>query len=364
MPQFELEPPISYYGNYGDNIVTGSMLPNGHRGYVGSYVSGNFMFRSAKSWDEYTDLYGAREAGSFSRNIKFFSREIIYDSLIPDIFEIYKFNGGKFVFSQYDASTFPNILSRKIIKFIFGTFNSNVTASNSASISDNKWFGSFPFMNEYSFSKRILSIDKLPFNTPTYIQDSTSSAILYNPVTASIFQGNLYYLDIYRQRNRSLTVEQLPDICYDKEGNVDTFDNFSPTAQGEGELTIKALFKIIFGSKIVHNTRIPVPISNPIEFDCFQPQIRGWKYGLANAFQIKSNVIFRNGKFGQVRDMLEQRQYTKHYIKETGTIDSPINISFVSGSEAAFTASNPSLNTRSSAIYDYEYKTGIPWQDV
>jgi hypothetical protein len=47
MPQYEIEPNTSYFRSYSDNIVTGSMLPSGKRGYVGSYISGNVMFRSA-----------------------------------------------------------------------------------------------------------------------------------------------------------------------------------------------------------------------------------------------------------------------------------------------------------------------------
>jgi hypothetical protein len=41
------------------------------------------------------------------------------------------------------------------------------------------------------------------------------------------------------------------------------------------------------------------------------PVIRGWKYGLYNGLPTNSKAIFRRGRFGQFRDMLEQRQYTK-----------------------------------------------------
>jgi len=41
------------------------------------------------------------------------------------------------------------------------------------------------------------------------------------------------------------------------------------------------------------------------------PIIRGWKYGLHSGFPTYSKSIFRRDRFGQLRDMLEQRQYTK-----------------------------------------------------
>lgn len=41
------------------------------------------------------------------------------------------------------------------------------------------------------------------------------------------------------------------------------------------------------------------------------PVIRGWKYGLINGLPTNSKAVFRRNRFGQFRDMLEQRQYTK-----------------------------------------------------
>jgi hypothetical protein len=41
------------------------------------------------------------------------------------------------------------------------------------------------------------------------------------------------------------------------------------------------------------------------------PVIRGWKYGLYSGLPMNSKSIFRRERFGQFRDMLEQRHYTK-----------------------------------------------------
>lgn len=41
------------------------------------------------------------------------------------------------------------------------------------------------------------------------------------------------------------------------------------------------------------------------------PVIRGWKYGLYNGLPTNSKAVFRRDRFGQFRDMLEQRVYTK-----------------------------------------------------
>ena len=51
------------------------------------------------------------------------------------------------------------------------------------------------------------------------------------------------------------------------------------------------------------------------------PTIRGWKYGLYSGLPTNSKSVFRRNRFGQFRDMLEQRQYTKFI----GVEDSPVD---------------------------------------
>jgi hypothetical protein len=41
------------------------------------------------------------------------------------------------------------------------------------------------------------------------------------------------------------------------------------------------------------------------------PVIRGWKYGLHSALEDHTSAYYRQGKYGQFRDMLEQRKFTK-----------------------------------------------------
>lgn len=45
----------------------------------------------------------------------------------------------------------------------------------------------------------------------------------------------------------------------------------------------------------------------------FGPRIRGWKYGVASGLPLFSKAYWRRGHFGQFRDMLEQRPFTKYY---------------------------------------------------
>lgn len=51
------------------------------------------------------------------------------------------------------------------------------------------------------------------------------------------------------------------------------------------------------------------------------PIVRGWKYGLYSGFPTYSKAIFRRNRFGQMRDMLEQRQYTKFVLVKSSYFD-------------------------------------------
>lgn len=109
------------------------------------------------------------------------------------------------------------------------------------------------------------------------------------------------------------------------------------------------------------------------QFRLYAPQIRGWKYGLYSAINTPTSFVWRRGKFGQFRDMLEQRVYTKYLklqqLRTKRAIENPIQINFISGSSIFaetidyVTATNPSYNLYDSGIYDLEYRSGQPFTD-
>jgi len=51
------------------------------------------------------------------------------------------------------------------------------------------------------------------------------------------------------------------------------------------------------------------------------PEIRGWKYGLYSGLPMHTKTVFRRGRYGQLRDMLEQRQYTKFVSVDSSPLD-------------------------------------------
>lgn len=52
---------------------------------------------------------------------------------------------------------------------------------------------------------------------------------------------------------------------------------------------------------------------NPSAGFYYGAEIRGWRHGVISGFPLRTSAIFRNNKFGQLRDMLEQRPNTKFF---------------------------------------------------
>jgi hypothetical protein len=105
-----------------------------------------------------------------------------------------------------------------------------------------------------------------------------------------------------------------------------------------------------------------------IDFNNFFLRTSGWKYGVYHADPSYSFCCWRRSKFGQFRDMLEQRPISKFYIEKPNLNEpagsyTPVSITFVSGTQAHVTASNYLLNVNDSGIYDFEGKSGKPFND-
>lgn len=103
------------------------------------------------------------------------------------------------------------------------------------------------------------------------------------------------------------------------------------------------------------------------------PKPEGYRYGILNVDPQASKCVFRRDRFGQPRDMLEQRTSSKFLLTTDGTTtvgESVVKIGFVTGSVAYERAtayqtvtSSQSYNPTDSGIYDQEYRSGMPYFD-
>jgi hypothetical protein len=103
----------------------------------------------------------------------------------------------------------------------------------------------------------------------------------------------------------------------------------------------------------------------------YNVKIRGYKYGLRSALPENTSAVYRLGRYGQFRDMLEQRTYTKFLLNNDGvqSVESPIQVQFTANTTAYtyardyITASNPGYNPTDTGQFDYEYRSGQPFFD-
>lgn len=100
----------------------------------------------------------------------------------------------------------------------------------------------------------------------------------------------------------------------------------------------------------------------------FSPKIRGWKYGVYSGLPSYSKAYWRPGRFGQARDMLEQRPYTKFFRTEgsdqTSTAFQPgeqpaaVTVNFIDSTGRLTAAENTWSNNLS-----FECTSSLPFFD-
>jgi hypothetical protein len=85
--------------------------------------------------------------------------------------------------------------------------------------------------------------------------------------------------------------------------------------------------------------------------------IRGWKYGLINGYELQTKAVFRRDRYGQLRDMLEQRLDAKFH-NGSNILASPINVKFIGPSGNTVKPEN----TYSSNL-SFEATSSLPYFD-
>lgn len=181
---------------------------------------------------------------------------------------------------------------------------------------------------------------------------------------------------------------EIPTVpAYTLTSSMETND-LAKVIYGFGDVNSKFLFSPQYGPDVLgtHNWpefRVklptnPVPDPSPASYElvtasmwCVSPVIRGWKYGLYSGLPSYTSVHFRQGRYGQFRDMLEQRLFTKFFtapdkidssdsavIKKKMITEAPVTVQFI---DQAGNVTNPE-NTQSQNL-SYEATSSLPYFD-
>jgi hypothetical protein len=357
----------------------------------------------------------------------FADNELITDSILPKPSDIMVFNGAKpldGLTNEFEKSSNTGTSGSKVygipvnpkkFKFVIGSPGVELVASDAENISDNLWGYSFPFEIKYSaipkstnpgFNTRYLVEYSGTFGTSSRDQVWPGATVPHtNAFTSSLYtitwlvnnnnpddnSSKINFVTLADTLEKTTefpedTLYQIPPSNYTnhypRSTKINTafysFYKQSPFYyHPRGNIWEYASYNgVAYPIKNIHKFPMPILLrehaseSTPIyhQRSVYSSDlgfyISGWKYGAYHAVPQKTQCVFRRNRFGQVRDMLEQRPLMKNFNFKKRVMDlSPINVVFTSGTLAYVTYSNPSLNYRDSGIYDYECKSGRPFFD-
>lgn len=307
--QYLTEPLYMYSGSYVGDWVTGSMSQN-RRIITTTVASGSLSFDSTQFIDNETKSI-IRGFNRFCKHVS--SEERYYDTVLPRIDSIITALGGKI----YNMGNAAMIVLGHSSSLGFGD------------IAEQTWNRAFPFEPKFSSVSRMTSTRVTA--VANYNYSGAAVPALELPVRLARVSeqsaDGAYYL-------------------YETRGNY-----------AKGDQVILADFYGI-GNFL---TGSPQPTAYVDDTGYGRPKPRGFKYGILNAFPQNTDAVWRCDRFGQFRDLLEQRQDSKMLIDvDAGTPrpgSSVVNVKFVEKNSVIVTrsmyttSSNLSLEASSSLPY-------------
>jgi hypothetical protein len=299
--QFQVEALNSYTGSYIDDVIEGDFSA-GTRRVVGSSAAGT-----------------QGVSGSLIRGVKCRdSNERYYDTVLPSVAQYANLIPS---FIETGGNYFPLLAPNKNYSgsFLNTQWNIYPTSANFGVLTSSiasSWFQSFPFESKFSNLTRNLSSD-------------------FDKDPAKGFTGEAIF------------------TLWASGTDPDFGKTIVDTAQIlKGENLNKFWFG--FGPGFLTGTSSGISnfINMPILKQSFNPFIQrfiginGFKYGVKNAVPEFSTTVTRHDRYGQFRDMLEQRQDSRFSTGETIT-DGPLTIKFVNATTGKPTTTPVSSSNKS-----------------
>lgn len=384
LDQFELESRFLFYQSFTDGYITGSLaqktattfknsrgktitkLLTGSRGVVFSktfWGQNETPFVGAFSASLASQLFDTSLSYVNDQHVVMFPamEERIYDSMMPDINILAQVEGSQIV-RQSDTTWVAG--AGLVLDFPRGIGLTSLYANSAKA-----WFDSFPFEPKYSSAKRYGDISKsivskTAVNMSTETLSATSaqthdSIWCMTPQTGSLmskFWGDVKYPPA--RANRSFPKNDTIKFLF---GYARSYARFLSGTFGYGKVPVAS-----------NNTPISQARVTGVDLNVnVAPIIHGWKYGVFNGLPAYPACAWRRGRFGQFRDMLEQRIDTKMFLAfdpttqksqrdATGayTGESPVRIKFFDKNGNI----TPPENTWSSNL-SFEATSSVPYFD-
>jgi len=307
LDQFDTDPVTSFRGGYLDNIVTGSMVSGDpHSPSSPNNILTNFVDQYAANVRAVQTSVvdgGAGVTGSLQRFVRVTdASEVYYDSTVPNIEQICQSLG--ITIGRWSIGNYVYLSGRPIDAGAIGATVASpgyVWAKSAA----------FELIGELARQTSIASIVTNPssgvtIDTIQYFTSGTSPETQDGGLAPGISTMILDSYDDVQQTGLELGG---PASMIKQFFGIGDFWGFPLDASGIPTATA--------GSP-----------DNIISFPQSALLLRGFKYGLINAVPTSPNAVFRYDTYGQFRDMLEQRPYTKFFV-DNNLEESAVGITFV-----------------------------------
>jgi len=299
-------------GSTYDNYMTGTLLTKSSFNGTYYYLQGERKLAFSKLGVNQRDLPGKdltdenrsyglqpwRERAGTIRNVKIFSNsERFYDSLTPSLFEMIVAFNGKI---QYSGGP------RRVLILTFASFTDSTQEQAG-------FLQTFPFEQKFSKVKRVerLANSFIEYDLGTGLsRQSKNLSIQFSDTQAALN-------DVKASSVTMVSREDDPYIGLIQFGPLE--QDISKLIFGYGDFNPRSTDSVYDSKAYTHFPYFRSgsrPSSGPPARPAVMvgPVIRGWKHGLINGNPHYNSCVFRRDKFGQFRDMLEQRTYPSIYI--------------------------------------------------
>jgi hypothetical protein len=303
--------------------------------------------------------------------------ERFWDSMMPSVDECFKIDNMSIMRIGSTGSFIAGGLGSLLYTNGFAIFDcAHSDSSVTTGSINNNWTKSYPFEPHYGTAARQEKIEK-SFISHLFIPSGSLTCSVTTPIPISAFTCG----PVGKPWLRSATYSYF-NFLYDYWGGGGErvlYKTISPT--------VNDLTKVLYGFGDFNNMIVSGGLTygtnhfadtmlytdeywfideNHHTTYGLGPIIRGWKYGVYSGLPFYSKAVFRRSSYGQMRDMLEQRPYTKFYVipDEEGAKKSvrvgPVTVQFVTQDGKVTKPENTwSQNLSTEATSSFPYLDGV-----
>jgi hypothetical protein len=403
LDQYDVPYRDQYVGGVYDDYLTGSLvrtqvnaaqkkqIVTGFRGRVMSKHTARLIANDTGNSKAFNAQPWYERAGTPRFTSAVDNSEQYWDSMMPSIVECFRADGTGIWFQENQDGQNRFGVTAKLNKRRFGYMLTDYqvfplfSPTSFGSLLNGNWNRSYPFEPRYRNAPRQKVVQRSFIATQVYRFNSSGGTVVakIEPIELA---GFYFGVAGYNPRNPRLTnLGANPPNTFifgsDCDKTVGT-GGFVVTGSMNVEDSVKALYGFgdmntigldPFGQGIYigtnHWPEFRVSEIDDIDGTATQfrqsPVIRGWKHGVISGAPYFSRAYFRQGRYGQMRDMLEQRRYSRFFNypsteavdkSEQGVGAGPVIVKFVDGagnitSPANTQSSNLNMHATSSFPY-------------